>query len=186
MRRNPRLTLALPIILLALFLDQLSKWAAWEYQKFGDIPATDFWTWLTTFPAMQTIYDGHVITPFLNLVTVWNHGVSFGFLAGHDAWRLYFLVGLALILVAIMAVWLWRAQGRLLIVALSMIIGGAFGNIIDRLRFGAVADFIDFHIGGWHYPAFNLADSFIVIGVALIMLDSVVFSRQNGAHDDRP
>ncbi len=179
-----RLPLIVTVVFLALFLDQLSKWAAWEYQKFGDIPATDFWTWLTTFPAMQTIFDGHVITPFLNLVTVWNRGVSFGFLAGHELGRIYFLVGSALALISVMAVWLYRVQGQVLTVALSMIIGGAIGNVVDRLRFGAVADFIDFHIGGWHYPSFNLADSFIVIGVCLIMLDTVFLSRQNGPDND--
>ncbi|MES2729181.1 MAG: signal peptidase II [Pseudomonadota bacterium] len=178
------LTLSLPIILAALFLDQLTKWAAWEYQKFGNIAATDFWAWLTTFPAIQVIYDGHYVTPFLNLVTVWNRGVSFGFLAGRDDWRVYFLVGMALVLIAIMAVWLVRAQTRLMMIALSMIIGGALGNIVDRLRFGAVADFIDFHIGSWHYPAFNGADSFIVVGVCLIVLDTLFLSRQNKADND--
>ncbi len=178
------LHLSLPLILIALLADQLTKWAAWEYQKFGSIPATNFWTWFTTFPSIQTIYDGQVITPFLNLVTVWNRGVSFGFLAGHDEARVYFLVGMALALIAVLAVWLMRAQNRLLVIALSLIIGGALGNIIDRLRFGAVADFIDFHIGAWHYPAFNGADSFIVLGVCLIILDTIFFSRKDTPDND--
>jgi signal peptidase II len=68
-------------------------------------------------------------------------------------------------------VWLWRAQGRLIGAALGLIVGGAIGNIIDRYRFGAVFDFLDFHAFGWHWPAFNVADSAIVIGVGLLLLD---------------
>jgi signal peptidase II len=114
------------------------------------------------------------ITSFLNLVAVWNSGVSFGFLAGHSE-AMPFILAIFASLVSIgMAIWLTRARTRLLALGLGLIIGGAVGNIIDRLRFQAVIDFIDLHVAGYHWPAFNLADSSITVGVGLLLLDSFV------------
>jgi signal peptidase II len=118
------------------------------------------------------------VTPFLNLVQVWNTGVSFGLFQEDSALRSWILIGVATAVLVWLLLWLWRAQTSLVAVALGAIIGGAIGNIIDRIRFGAVFDFVDLHAFGWHWPAFNLADSAIVVGVGLLLLDSFRPARQ--------
>lgn len=117
------------------------------------------------------------VTGFLNMVAVWNSGVSFGFLAGHSDVMPYILAAFAMAVVVGMSIWLWRARTRLLVVGLGLVIGGAVGNIVDRFRYQAVVDFIDFHVAGFHWPAFNLADSAITVGVLLLVLDS--FTRRD-------
>jgi len=112
------------------------------------------------------------VTPFFNLVQVWNTGVSFGLFQEDSAIRSWTLIAVAAAVLVWLVLWLRRARTRLMALALGAIIGGAIGNIIDRIRFGAVFDFIDLHAFGWHWPAFNVADSAIVIGVALLLLDS--------------
>lgn len=114
------------------------------------------------------------VTSFLNMVAVWNSGVSFGFLAGHSEVMPYILATFASLVAAGMAIWLTRARTALLATGLGLVIGGAVGNIVDRLRFQAVIDFIDVHVAGYHWPAFNLADSAITVGVGLLLLDSFV------------
>jgi signal peptidase II len=116
------------------------------------------------------------ITSYFNLVMVWNTGVSFGLLRAGEEGR-WLLIPLSLGIVAVLLVWLARAETRSLSLALGLVIGGALGNVIDRLRFGAVADFFDFHIAGYHWPAFNVADAAIVLGVAVILLQSLLLSR---------
>ena len=117
------------------------------------------------------------VTSFFNLVAVWNTGVSFGFLAGESKFMPYILASFAATSTIALVVWLTRVEGKLIAGALGSVIGGAVGNIIDRLRFSAVVDFIDLHVAGFHWPAFNLADSAITIGVMLVLLDS--FYRRN-------
>jgi signal peptidase II len=110
---------------------------------------------------------------FFDLVTVWNYGVSFGLgNFGSRAGSLAF-TALAAVIVVALVVWLRRAERRIVALALGLVIGGAAGNVVDRLRFGAVFDFLDFHVWGWHWPAFNLADSAITVGVALLLLDAL-------------
>lgn len=111
------------------------------------------------------------VTPFFNLVLVWNKGVSFGMLGSGDFTTVLSLFAAAVTVILIR--WLWKTTSTLLSISLSLIIGGAIGNIIDRIRFGAVADFLDFHALGHHWPAFNVADAAICIGVALIFLDGL-------------
>lgn len=115
------------------------------------------------------LVDGVELLPILNLVLVRNHGVSFGMLSGVVPW--WALILLSLAIVATLAVWLWRSQGRAVSMALGLIIGGALGNAFDRARFQAVTDFLDFHVAAYHWPAFNLADVAVVCGAALLMLD---------------
>jgi signal peptidase II len=117
------------------------------------------------------LHEQRAVTDFFNLVLVFNSGAAFSFLAGAGGWQKWFFVGLALVI----SVWLLsmlrqHATERLLPTALSLVLGGALGNVIDRLRFGAVVDFLDVHIAGWHWPAFNVADSAITIGVGLMLL----------------
>ena len=118
------------------------------------------------------------VTSFFNLVAVWNTGVSFGFLAGYSDWMPLALSAFAVAVTIGLAIWLWRSEGRVLAIGLGLVIGGAIGNVVDRLRFGAVVDFIDLHAAGYHWPAFNLADSAITIGVGLLLIDS--FTRRDG------
>lgn len=112
------------------------------------------------------------ITGFFNLVLAFNKGAAFSFLAGAAGWQTPLLVGFALVAAVIVSVLLLRSPGRgILCAGLALILGGALGNVIDRLRFGHVVDFLDLHAGGWHWPAFNVADSAITVGAALLILD---------------
>jgi len=114
---------------------------------------------------------GIELVPFLNVVVVWNRGMSFGLLnAALAPWA---FIALALAISAGLFWWLWRADRVGSALALGLILGGALGNVVDRLRFGAVYDFLDFHLAGWHWPAFNLADSAITVGAVLLLLDSL-------------
>ena len=118
-------------------------------------------------PALER---GVEILPFLNLVRVLNDGVSFGMLSGVVPW--WGLIALAGVIVAWLLIWLWRAPDRLTAAALGLIIGGALGNILDRVRYQAVPDFLDFHYGSYHWPSFNLADVTIFCGAALLFWES--------------
>lgn len=106
--------------------------------------------------------------PFLDFVLAHNRGISFGILGG-AGWLPWVLASLSILLAALLVVWLLRAGDRQTTVALGFVIGGALGNVADRIRHGAVTDFIDLHAGGWHWPAFNLADAAICIGAALLI-----------------
>jgi signal peptidase II len=140
----------LALALLVLVLDQVSK--AWVLANFR-------------------LMDRQVVTSFFNLVLVFNPGASFSFLADAGGWQKWFFVTLALGISAWLLVMLRKHAGeRLLPAALALILGGALGNVIDRLRFDAVVDFLDFHLAGYHWPAFNVADSSIFVGVALMLL----------------
>ena len=117
-----------------------------------------------------------LLTPFLDLVLTCNTGVSFGMLNRTGVNALVFSLAAAAIIV-ILAAWLRRVRTTFLAVAIGFIIGGAAGNVVDRLRFGAVVDFLYFHAGSWYWPAFNLADSAICLGVAAMLLDGVLLRR---------
>ncbi|MGJ3260495.1 MAG: signal peptidase II [Rhodospirillales bacterium] len=144
------------IAVLVLALDQASKW--WIVEFVMDPPRV--------IP----------VTPFFNLVLAWNRGVSFGMFAADSAWGPWLLTALACVIVIALAVWLWRTPSKLSVAALGLIIGGAIGNVIDRLQYGAVIDFLDVHAAGWHWPAFNVADSAICVGAAILVLESL-FTR---------
>lgn len=117
------------------------------------------------------------VLPFFNLVEVWNRGISFG-IFNQLAYGQWLLSGMAIAISLILLRWLWRTDNRLTAAALGLIIGGAVGNTIDRLRFGAVADYIDFHAYGQHWPAFNFTDTAIFIGVCLLVLkETNIFPR---------
>ncbi len=117
------------------------------------------------------------VTPFFNLVLGFNPGVSFGLLGDLGPSGPVILSILTLAIVAFLVFWLWRTQDILETSALSLIIGGAAGNLIDRLRDGAVTDFLDFYVGQHHWPAFNLADVAISFGVGLILIGSFLSSK---------
>jgi lipoprotein signal peptidase len=112
--------------------------------------------------------------PFgFDLTMVWNRGVTFGMLAGDSAWSQLALAAMALLIAAFLLRWLSRAENRLTALALGSVIGGAVGNVIDRFRFGAVADFLDWHAWGWHWYVFNVADAAIVCGVVALLADAL-------------
>lgn len=126
-----------------------------------------------------------VIPGFFDLVMVWNRGVSFGLLAGDGDGALppWVLSAVAVAISIALFLWLWRVTLRWTAVAIGLVIGGAVGNVIDRALWGAVFDFADFHVGGWHWPAFNVADAAIVLGVAALLVESV-FRPQEGRRRD--
>lgn len=113
------------------------------------------------------------VTSFFSLAPAMNHGVAFSLFGGNSGWGQIVFTGLAVVVSAVLVRWLWSTGRWVLIVSLGMIIGGALGNAVDRVRHGAVFDFLYFHAGSYDFPAFNLADSAISVGVALLVLDSL-------------
>jgi signal peptidase II len=160
-RRRAVLGLGLCVAALSVALDQLTK------------------ALVLTFFVREGLDDGTRVAPFFNLVLTYNRGVSFGLFSAGGGGRgalVFSLVAGAI--VAALLWWLARADSPLLAVAIGLIVGGAVGNVIDRIRLGAVVDFLDFHLGSWHWPAFNLADSAICLGVAAMLLDGLLLQRQ--------
>lgn len=135
---------------LAFALDQATKW--WVLAHLMDPPRV--------IP----------VTPFFNLVLGWNRGVSFGLLSVDHPATPWLLSSLALAVIVGLVVWTTRDRRPGMAVSVGFIVGGALGNVVDRLRHGAVTDFLDFHVAGYHWPTFNLADTAIFIGVALLLL----------------
>ena len=121
--------------------------------------------------------DGVVITPFLTLTLIWNRGISFGMFGG-GALPPWLLAGLAAAVVAGLVYWLRQADDRWMAASIGLIIGGAVGNIIDRIAYGAVADFFLFHAGGYAWPAFNIADAAITGGVIYLLIDALLIRRE--------
>jgi signal peptidase II len=117
------------------------------------------------------------VLPFFDLVLVWNRGVSFGLFNNDSALNAAIFSILAAAIVVGLVVWLRRAREPLIVAGIGLVIGGAVGNIIDRLIHRAVVDFLDFYIGAWHWPAFNIADAAICVGVAALVLDGLLPRR---------
>ena len=113
------------------------------------------------------------VLPMFSLTMVWNQGVTFGLFHQDGAWGPWLLAGVALAVVAALGVWLRRAESALVAASLGAIAGGAVGNVIDRLRFGAVVDFLHAHAFGWSWYVFNVADAAIVCGVGVLVLDGL-------------
>lgn len=142
------------LALLLLVLDQLSKW----------------WVLANYQP-----YEVESLLPVFNMTLVFNKGAAFSFLSDAGGWQRWFFTGLSSVVSMALLVWLLRLKSdeRLTAVSLALILGGALGNLIDRIRLGQVVDFLDFHWQQWHWPAFNLADSAITIGVIFMLLSSL-------------
>jgi signal peptidase II len=152
-------SLGLKIVLLIFTLDQATKW--WIVNEVMNPPRV--------IPVL----------PSFNLVMGWNRGVSFGIFDTASPPNQWLLIGLALIIVTVLLIWLKRADSRLISVALGLIVGGALGNVMDRIHYGAVADFLDFYVGDFHWPAFNVADAGITIGVVVLVLESFFVGSKN-------
>lgn len=141
--------------LLVIVLDQFSKFLVTHY---------------------LTLYENVHVMPLLDLRLLHNTGAAFSFLADAGGWQRWFFIVLGVGVSGFIACWLHRlprAGHRVLAVALSLVVGGALGNVIDRIVFGHVIDFIDVHYGTWHFPAFNIADSAITVGAVLLIADSL-------------
>lgn len=141
------------------------------------VAAADLATKAWVSAAFQ-VGDVHVITPFFNLVLWHNPGAAFSFLAGAGGWQRWFFVAVTLAVSAVILAMLRKSGGnRLLAAALALVLGGALGNLWDRLTLGHVVDFIQLHAAGYYWPAFNVADSAITVGVVLILWDGVRDAR---------
>ncbi|MEO6696845.1 MAG: signal peptidase II [Gammaproteobacteria bacterium] len=141
--------------LLVIVLDQLSKYVVSDLLR---------------------LYESVAVLPFFNITLLHNTGAAFSFLAGAGGWQRWLFTIIALVVSVALIVWIkrlpktekWQAA------ALSLILGGALGNVIDRLRFGYVVDFLDFYYQQWHWPAFNVADSAITVGVVILLLATLI------------
>lgn len=151
------MTLWLGIAAIVVLLDQLSK---------------------ITFSQLIAYGQSQQITSFFNLVMVYNKGAAFSFLADQQGWQRYLFAGIS-VAASLLIIWMLKrhASQRLFCWALALILGGAIGNLIDRIAYGHVIDFLDVHVYGWHWPAFNIADSAITIGAVLFIFDE--FRRVN-------
>lgn len=149
----------LGIALIVILLDQFTKTLILGYFQLG---------------------DSRHVTDFFNIVRAHNTGAAFSFLAGGSGWQRWFFVGLGAV-ATIFIVWMLKKHGhqKMFAWALSLIMGGALGNVIDRLMHGYVVDFLDFHWGPRHFPAFNAADSAITLGAALLILDELLRVRRS-------
>ena len=152
--RSPSLWLWLAVALLILVIDQLTKWLIVGQFALG---------------------DGRVITSFFNLVRAHNTGAAFSFLAQAGGWQRWLFTGIG-VAASVLMIWMLRSHPgqKLFGFAIACILGGAIGNVIDRLVHGYVVDFLDFHWAGWHFPAFNAADSAITLGAACLLLDELL------------
>ncbi|MBE7638496.1 signal peptidase II [Sneathiella sp. P13V-1] len=121
---------------------------------------------------------GIEVTSFFRLVMVWNSGVSFGMFSGGEQTRL-FLIAISTVISLILLVWLYRSDRKFLSTGIGLVLGGAVGNIIDRIHYGRVADFFDFDLYFMRWPAFNIADIAIVCGVAILLVDSLFFDEKS-------
>jgi signal peptidase II len=156
--------LGLVVAALVAIADQLTK--AWVWGFFAARPPDK--------PPVVTV------TSFFNLVLTGNRGMSFGLFNDNAAANTVVFTVLAAVIVLGLLAWLWRANTVQLQVGIGFIIGGAIGNVVDRLSRGAVVDFLDFHLGEWHWFAFNLADAAICVGVAALLIDGLLGRRVSG------
>ncbi|WP_133129765.1 signal peptidase II [Legionella yabuuchiae] len=142
------------VSLVVVFFDQLSKY------------------WATTH---LSPYEPHPLFPMINFTLAYNTGAAFSFLSGAGGWHQWFFFGFSLVMSLVLIVWIIRTapSSYLLLLALSLILGGALGNLVDRFTLGHVVDFIDVYYKSYHWPVFNLADSAICLGAIILLYDLV-------------
>lgn len=143
----------LGIAVIALLIDQVTKLTILKTFQYGEF---------------------RPITSFFNLVLIYNKGAAFSFLAAAGGWQRWFFTLLGVV-AAVVIIWLLKRHNgqKMFCTALALILGGALGNVIDRVVYGHVVDFLDFYVGNWHWPAFNIADSCIVVGAVLLVIDEL-------------
>ncbi len=160
MSRARLYVVAVVAAVLSLVADQASKWALLEIVGLRDNPR-----------------DIRVL-PVFDIVMWWNHGTSFSLFRTGEAWGPYVFSIAALAIISLLVLWLSRIASPILAAAIGAVIGGALGNVVDRLRFGAVADFFYAHLGEYGWPAFNVADSLIVVGIGILVFDGMFLSHK--------
>lgn len=174
-RAGRRLGFGLAVAAVVVILDQLSKW--WILAAFRPPGVTE-----TPFSG-----PGHIsVLPILDFVLTWNRGVSFGVGNNGGTYNVLLFSGIAVLICAGLLVWMAKSESKLIAFALGLVVGGAIGNnVIDRIRFGAVVDFLYVHIGAFDWwPAFNVADSAICVGAILLVSDSLFAKRDS--HKNMP
>lgn len=190
--RTAVLFLALILCLFIVFIDQFLKWVVLEHiiRKNLDLANVvldfahpmSFADWLANAPERLPFFTENIL-PFFNITMVWNEGVSFGLLASDSEMGRYLLSAMALGISAVLVYMMSRSHSKLEIFAMATVVGGAIGNVIDRFRFGAVADFLDVHAYGFHFPVFNVADAAITIGIAFVVIYGL-FLSPDLTHDE--
>lgn len=157
-RKSGGLLLWLGLAFILVLIDQFTKVLVVGYYRLG---------------------DSHPVTSYFNLVRAHNTGAAFSFLADASGWQRWFFTGLGLVAAAVI-IWMIKSHPgqRLFCFAMACVLGGAVGNVIDRILYGYVVDFLDFHSHGYHFPAFNLADSAITLGAACMILDELLRVRR--------
>ena len=145
--------------IVAIILDQWTKWIATEHLIYG---------------------QQNPVLPFLNWTLFHNYGAAFSFLSDAGGWQRYFFTGLAGVVSIIFLFWLMRMPKKMMVLpaAIALILGGAVGNLIDRVSLGYVVDFIHFYYNNSHFPAFNIADSAITLGTILLLIDTFFLEKQ--------
>ncbi len=162
MSRTRIYVIAAVAALIGVAADQASKWALLEVVGLRENP--------------RNIR----VLPVFDIVMWWNHGTSFSLFRTGEAWGPYVFSIAALAIIVLLVLWLSRIVSPILAAALGAVIGGALGNVVDRLRFGAVADFFYAHLGEYGWPAFNIADSLIVVGIGVLVFDGMFLSHKTG------
>ncbi|MCF8496192.1 MAG: signal peptidase II [Alphaproteobacteria bacterium] len=165
---------------LTIAADQLSKWWVTEMMirpALHQEASIGFLEWLAHAP-QKLSYAEIPVLPFFNLVMVWNKGISFGLFNGSADYGPFILTLVAGAVTLWFVTWLFLVKNTSQAVAIALVIGGALGNMMDRVRFGAVIDFLDFHVLDYHWPAFNISDSAIVIGVFVLIFYALFFERR--------
>lgn len=155
---NTRFFAWMAVAALVIVADQVTKWAIVEWVG---------------------LYEKVPLNSFINLTHQRNTGAAFSFLADAGGWQRWFFVVLATVVSAVIAVWLWRVRNErqaVLSAGLALVLGGAIGNLIDRLNYGYVTDFVQVWFGDWAYPSFNVADVGITVGAGLLIIDALFFS----------
>lgn len=165
-RPNGPFTLWMVVAAIVVFLDQLTKWAIVKW-----VP----------------LYDKIAVNSFINITHHQNEGAAFSFLADAGGWQRWFFTLLAIAVSSFIVAWLWRLRGERQLAlswALALVLGGAIGNVVDRIRLGHVVDYIQVLIAGWPFPSFNVADAAISVGAALLIIDALFISGRSGQSAD--
>ncbi len=155
---NARFVTWMAVAFVVVLADQLTKWAIIEW---------------------VALYERIPLNSFINLTHQRNTGAAFSFLADAGGWQRWFFVTLASVVSIVIAIWLWRIRKErqaMLAAGLALVLGGAVGNLIDRILLGYVTDFIQVWFGDWAFPSFNVADAGISVGAALLIIDALFFS----------
>lgn len=177
---KPGLVLSLALLVFAFAADRVHKFlqVSWDCVQVGAARCIDYA--LVPSPSLANWTGGEQVpvTPFFDYVLVWNTGISYGLLGSFPVWAIGLLMAVALVL---LAVWWWRSDSVLVRSGLALCIGGALSNAVDRLLYGAVADFFHFYLQEWSFYIFNVADAMITAGVLLLILDVLGIGRQRAA-----